>query len=65
MLVDRHDLDVRVEVTKRLGRGLDLRPTDVVVAVEKLALQVGSVDDVEVDDADLAHSGRRQIHGGG
>ena len=33
--------------------------------MEQLALQVGRVDDVEVDDADLAHAGRRQVHGRG
>jgi hypothetical protein len=33
--------------------------------VEDLPLQIGLVDQVEVDDADGADSGRRQVVGGG
>src|SRR5438094_1167632 len=63
VLVDGHDLDVGVQVAQRLRRRFDLGPADVVVSVEQLALEVGGVDDVEVDDADLADAGRRQVHG--
>ena len=65
MLVDGNHLDVRIEVAEGLRRRLDLGPADVVVAVQQLALEVGGVDDVEIDDADLAHSRRRQVHGRG
>ncbi|GAC1505253.1 MAG: hypothetical protein NVS1B3_03220 [Candidatus Dormibacteraceae bacterium] len=33
--------------------------------VEELALEVGGVDDVEVDDAEPPDTGGGQIHGGG
>src|SRR2546430_5890465 len=65
VLVDRDDLDVGIEVAERLGRRLDLGPADVVVTVQELALKVGGVDGVEVDDSDLADAGRRQVHGRG
>ena len=61
-----HDLDVGVEVGDgHLGR-LDLAHAHAVGAVDDLALQVGGVDDVEVDDADGAHAGRGHVqHGRG
>ncbi len=62
VLVDRDDLDVRVQVAQGVGRRLDLEAADVVIAVQQLALEVGGVDDVEVDDSDLADPGRRQVH---
>ena len=63
VLVDRHDLDVGVEAAEGRGRRLHLRPPDVVMAVEELALEVGRVDHVEVDDPDLADPGRGEVHG--
>src|SRR5262249_5245038 len=48
-----------------IGRGLDLGPAQVVGAVENLPLQVAGVHHVEVQDADPADAGGRQVHGGG
>jgi hypothetical protein len=64
VLVDRVHLDIRVEVAKCLRRRFDLGSADVVVPVEQLALQVGGIDDIEVDDADLADARGRQVHRG-
>ena len=61
----RHDLDVRVEVAQRLRGRLDLGLADVVDPVQQLALEVGGINSVEVDDADLAHTGRCEVHGRG
>ncbi len=42
----------------------DLALADPIVRVEDLALEVGEVDDVEVDDADRSDAGGREIEGG-
>src|SRR5260370_42089065 len=65
VLVDRHDLDVRVEVAKGVRRRLDLQATDVVSTVQELALEGGGVYAVEVHDPELPHPGRGQVHAGG
>ena len=50
---------------QRLLRRVDLPLADPVGVVEDLALKVGGVDHVHVDDADGPHSGGRQVEGGG
>ena len=56
------DVHVRVDLgDTRLG-GQRLRGADVGLAVDHLSLQVGLVDDVEVDDPECAHSGCREVH---
>src|SRR5207248_10526791 len=55
------DLDVGVDGLQGLGGGLRLRLANVGGAVKDLALQVAGVDLVEVDDAQGAHAGRRQV----
>ena len=57
-------LDVRVHRRDRVGRGVDLRSADVVLPVHDLALQVGLVDHVEVQDADAADPGRGEVEQG-
>ena len=67
-------LSSAVSCTTTLTRGLisamlsradsRLGPADVGLAVDDLALQVGLVDDVEVDDAERADAGRGQVHQG-
>ena len=47
----------------RLG-GLGLGPADVGVGVDDLAVQVGQVDDVGVDDTDGADTSGRQVEQG-
>ena len=44
-----------------IGRRLQLRPPDVSRAVEHLPLQVAEVDGVEVDEAERADAGRREV----
>src|SRR5215204_5095210 len=58
----RLDLHVRVDVVEAVARRLDLRPPDVLCAVDDLALEVRGVHHVEVHDAERADAGRRQIH---
>ena len=43
---------------------LDLGDPDPVRRVDDLALEVGQVDDVEVDDADRPHARRREVERG-
>ena len=57
----RDDLNLGVELDEPLLGGLQLRAADVGSAVEDLALDVGEVDDVEVDDADPPHTGSSEI----
>ena len=59
-----HDLDVRVQRGDRLRGGLDLRRADPVGRVDHLALQVGEVDIVVVDDAERADAGGREVERG-
>ena len=55
------DLDVGVQRVDRLLGGVDLRDTDAVVGVDDLALEVGEVDLVVVDDPEGPHAGRREV----
>jgi len=57
----QHDVDVGVGLLDRLLRRLRLRPADVGLTVDDLALEVGLVDLVELRDADRAHAGRGQV----
>ena len=58
-----HDIDVGVQADQRaLGR-LRLELPDPVIGMQDLALQVGAIDDVEVDDSESAHPGRRKVIG--
>src|SRR5690606_29181230 len=59
------DAHVRVDVRDGLARGVDLAPPDVGPAVDHLALEVGRVDDVVVDDPDRADARRREVQQGG
>ncbi len=59
------DLDVGVDLGNLVGGALQLRPADVGGAVDDLALQVGGVDHVEVDQAELPDPGGGQVHGVG
>ena len=60
-LVVGDDVDVGVEREDRLPRRIDLLLADPLGRVDDLALEVGQVDDVEVDDPDRAHAGRREV----
>jgi hypothetical protein len=55
------DLDERIQLVKMRTRGLELGPSDVGSAVDDLALEVGFVDHVEVDDPDSSHPGGREV----
>ena len=57
----QHDLDERVDLLDRLLGADRLRLPDVGLAVDDLALQVGLVDDVEVDDAEGADTGGGEV----
>ena len=59
------DVHVGVEGGQRLLGRVDLALADPVHVVEDLALQVGGVDDVHVDDAERADPGGGQVEGGG
>ena len=55
------DLDLGVERVDGLRRGDDLALADAVRGMDDLALQVGHVHDVEVDDAQGPDSSRGEI----
>src|SRR5437899_1159016 len=61
---ERLDCDVRVDVVQPLARGLGLGPAQRRGPVHDLALQVAGVDDIEVDDAEGAHTGCSEIQRG-
>ena len=56
--------DVRVEVVDRPLGAVDLRRADRGGRVDDLALQVGDVDHIVVDEADRAHAGRGEVERG-
>ena len=64
LLVQDH-VDVRVDLGDRLLRRQRLGLAEVGHAVDHLALQVGLVDHVEVDDAEGAHAGGGQVEQSG
>src|SRR5688572_2577007 len=51
----------RVDGEKSLSCGVDLRPTNSVDAVKDLALQIGCVDLIEIDDRERSYACRSQI----
>ena len=53
--------DERVDLGDGVACALRLRPADVVLAVDDLALQIGLLDSIELDDAQGADTGRSQI----
>ena len=57
--------DVRVDGVQLVLRRRQLRTADVRRAVKNLALQVAEIHDVEVDDAERADAGSREIQRGG
>jgi hypothetical protein len=58
------DLDIRIECDDRLPSRLDLGDPDPVRRVQHLALEVGVVDHVVIDDPEGAHPGSRQVQRG-
>ena len=58
------DVDVRVERVDLLLGGVDLGHADAVGRVDDLALQVGDVDHVVVDDAERADAGGGEVERG-
>ena len=57
-------VDVGVERVDRLLRRVDLGDADALGVVDHLALQVGEVDHVVVDDPERAHASRREVQRG-
>src|SRR5205823_4383846 len=55
------DLHLRVDRLEAVLRRSQLRPPHVGSAVQDLALQIAEVDDVEVDQAEAAHTGGGKI----
>jgi hypothetical protein len=60
-LVDRDDGDVGIDGIQRRARRVDLYGADRLGAIEDLALQVGEVDLVGVDEREAPDAGRREI----
>ena len=60
----QHDVDQRVDLPDAVARRLRLRPADVGLPVDDLALQVRLVDGVVVDDPEGADAGRGEVHEG-
>ena len=53
--------DVRIEIAQAIICRFRLPPLHIIRAVEKLAVQIGKIDHVVVDDADRPHSRSGQI----
>ena len=60
----KHDIDFGIVGQDVVLGGLHLGPSDVGGVEQDLSLQVGQFDDVEVNDADLAHAGQGQVDRG-
>ena len=58
------DLHVGVQRADRLLRGVDLRHADALGVVDHLALEVGKVDHVVVDDPERADAGGGEVQRG-
>ncbi len=58
------DLDVGVQRADRLLRRVHLRDADARCVMDHLALEVGEIDDVVVDDPQRADAGRGEIQSG-
>ena len=56
-----NDLDVRIDFGEAIFGRVQLRPPDVRLSVEDLAMEVRHVDVVEVDEPQLAHPGGGQV----
>lgn len=59
------DVDERVHFAEAGGGAFELGFSDPGFAVEDLALEVGGIDGVVVDEADRADAGGGEVHGGG
>ena len=59
------DVHVGVDGREGLLGGVDLALADALEVVENLALEVGRIDDVHVDDADRPDAGGGEVQGGG
>ena len=59
------DLHERIDVEHRFGGGIELLAADVFGAVDHLALQVGVIDHVEIDQADAADAGGGEVEAQG
>ena len=57
-------IDQRVDLPDTVARRLRLGTADVGLAVDDLALQVGLIDGVVVDDPEGPDTGRREVHEG-
>ena len=64
-LLQRHDVDFRIDRLQGLLAGFRLGHADPGLGVQDLALQVGEIDRVVIDQRDLADSGGSQVEGGG
>jgi hypothetical protein len=57
----RVDLDLGIQCTQPLRRHIQLRLTDIRRRIHDLPLQVGHVDRIEIDQANVPDSGRREV----
>ncbi len=61
----RYHAHFGIDAGDGLEGALDLVLADTVLGVDDLALQIGKIDAIVVDDIDRAHPGGGQIHEGG
>src|SRR5215204_6097171 len=61
----RFDLDVRIDIAQTIARAFDLATAEIFGAVNDLSLKVRLFNHIEVDDADAADTGCREIHSDG
>ncbi|CAB4758652.1 unannotated protein [freshwater metagenome] len=55
-------LHERIDLADAVARALGLRPSDIALTVNDLALEIRLVNRVELDNAERADSGCREIH---
>src|SRR5208282_5091667 len=58
-----YDFAIRIDAANGFLRGLRLGPAHVGVGVQNLALEVGIIHGIEIDDAYLADAGGGEVHG--
>jgi hypothetical protein len=63
--VEGFDGDVGIDLGKGVGSGVELASSEVALTVKDLSLEIGRIDDVRIDNADGADTGRCEVEGGG
>ncbi len=55
------DINLRIDVSQAISRRLQLAPTDVLCSVKNLALEIGKIDIVKIDNSNRPDPGCGKI----